>query len=150
MHANVSHNIYWLLDLPKRLDNLDLSLIQLVVGYYKLRANEQHRRFTTLLPSMNTSYQLAIDYEQAFINFHNFKEEIKVQLGNLQAWEPTAPRQKQTSSKDFVLADEDDPDYRYLELRKESDNVFELTIQHPLSPLQAMAIAMTRFDAQLQ
>jgi hypothetical protein len=34
-------------------------------------------------------------------------------------------------------------------MSKKSDNMFELIIQHPLSPLQAMAIAMTRFDAQL-
>jgi len=34
-------------------------------------------------------------------------------------------------------------------MKKESDNVFDLVIQHPLSPLQAMAIAMTRFDVQL-
>jgi len=45
------------------------------------------------------------------------------------------------------LADPTNPNYRYLEMKKESDNAFELTIQHPLSPLQAMAIAMTRFDA---
>jgi hypothetical protein len=35
-------------------------------------------------------------------------------------------------------------------MKKLNDDVFELTIQHPFSPLQAMAIAMTRFDAQLK
>jgi predicted P-loop ATPase len=98
------------------------------------------------LPTINSEYQLAIDYEQSFINFSSFKEEIKVQLNNVQKWE----HQINNSTKNFVLADEDDEEYRYLELKKESDNVFELTIQHPLSPLQAMAIAMTRFDAQLK
>jgi len=34
-------------------------------------------------------------------------------------------------------------------MKKQGDNMFELTIRHPLSPLQAMAIAMTRFDAEL-
>lgn len=98
------------------------------------------------MPTINSEYQLAIDYEQSFINFSSFKEEIKVQLNNVQKWE----HQINNSTKNFVLADEDDEEYRYLELKKESDNVFELTIQHPLSPLQAMAIAMTRFDAQLK
>ena len=54
------------------------------------------------------------------------------------------------STKNFALADQDEEDYKYLELTKESDNIFEMTIQHPLSPLQAMAIAMTRFDVQLK
>jgi hypothetical protein len=52
------------------------------------------------------------------------------------------------SSKNFLIADDDG--YRYLEMKKESDNVFELIIQHPLSPIQAMAIALTRFDVQLK
>ena len=54
---------------------------------------------------MNTTYQLAIDYEQNYINFSTFKEEVKIQLGNLQQWED----EKNNSSKNFVLADEDDP-----------------------------------------
>lgn len=60
---------------------------------------------TALLPSMNTTYQLAIDYEQNYINFSTFKEEVKIQLGNLQEWED----ENNNSSKNFVLADEDDP-----------------------------------------
>ena len=59
---------------------------------------------------MNASYQLALDYDQNFINFSNFKEEIKVQLSNLQKWED----QSNNSTKNFVLADEEDQDYRYL------------------------------------
>ena len=59
---------------------------------------------------MNASYQLALDYDQNFINFSNFKEEIKVQLCNLQKWED----QSNNSTKNFVLADEEDQDYRYL------------------------------------
>lgn len=146
MHANSSHNIYWMLDPPKRIGEMDLSFIQLVVGYYRIKQSEQHRKFSVLLPTINSEYQLAIDFEQSFINFSNFKEEIKVQLSNLQKWS----KQSNNSTKNFVLANEGDEEYRYLEMRKESDNVFELTIQHPLSPLQAMAVAMTRFDAELK
>jgi hypothetical protein len=87
-----------------------------------------------------------MDYELNNINFSNMKEEIKTEVSNLQRWD----NQSYNSTKNCVLADEDDPDYRYLEMRKESDDVFELTVQHPLSPLQAMAIAMSRFDAQLK
>jgi len=39
MHANVNHNIYWLLDQPRRIGELDLSFIHLVLGYFKLRKN---------------------------------------------------------------------------------------------------------------
>ena len=51
------------------------------------------------------------------------------------------------SVKNFVLYNKKDKNYEFLRLRKESDNFFELFIQHPLSPLQAFAIALTRFDA---
>jgi hypothetical protein len=37
MHANASHNIYWLLDIPKKVDELDLSLIYLLIGYYRMK-----------------------------------------------------------------------------------------------------------------
>lgn len=60
------------------------------------------------------------------------------------------PQPNQSSSKNFVIADEDDEEYKYLEMRKESDDVFHLTIRYPFSPLQAMALAMTRFDVQLK
>ena len=40
--------------------------------------------------------------------------------------------------------------YLYLKMEKESDTVFDVEIQHPLTPLQAMAIILTRFDAQLK
>lgn len=33
---------------------------------------------------------------------------------------------------------------------KTSENMFEILIQHPLSPIQAFAIALTRFDAELK
>lgn len=59
---------------------------------------------------MNSEYQLAIDYDQSFINFSSFKEEIKTQLNNLQQWS----NQSSNSTKNFVLADEDDQEYRYL------------------------------------
>ena len=124
---------------------MELSIVDMLVGYYRIKEGE-HRKFSVLLPSMNTTYQLALDYDQNFINFSNFKEEIKVQLSNLQKWED----QSNNSTKNFVMADEEDEDYRYLQMKKESDNIFELTIQHPMSPLQAMAIAMTRFDVQLK
>lgn len=50
MHANVNHNIYWVLDQPRRIGDMDLSLIYLVIGYYKLKSEEKQRQFTTLLP----------------------------------------------------------------------------------------------------
>ena len=74
MHANVNHNVYWMLNLPKKIGQHDLSIVDLVIGYYKLKENESQRKFTVLLPSMNTTYQLALNYEQNNINFTNFKE----------------------------------------------------------------------------
>lgn len=49
-----------------------------------------------------------------------------------------------------MLVDEDDDDYHYLKLSKESDNIFSIEIQHPMSPLQAFGVVLTRFDAQLK
>ena len=109
MHANVNHNIYWLLHPPKKMKDMELSIVDMLVGYYRIKEGE-HRKFSVLLPSMNTTYQLALDYDQNFINFSNFKEEIKVQLSNLQKWED----QSNNSTKNFVMADEEDEDYRYL------------------------------------
>lgn len=86
MHANTNHNIYWLLDLPKSINGLDISLLHLIVGYYRLK-KDAHRKFSTLLPETKDEFHLAIDYEQSFINFANFKEEINIQLNNLQNWE---------------------------------------------------------------
>lgn len=62
MHANVNHNIYWLLDQPRRMGELDLSFVYLVLGYYKLKKNEFQRKFTVLLPPANSEYQLALEY----------------------------------------------------------------------------------------
>lgn len=56
----------------------------------------------------------------------------------------------QNSIKNFILVDEDDNEYEYLKMRKLSDNMFEMMIQHPLTPLQAFAIGLTRFDAELK
>ena len=82
----------------------------MVIGYSKLKDTEMQRKFTVLLPCMNTKYQLAMDYDQNFLNFSSFKEEIKVHLNNLQKWD----NQIHNSTKNFVLADKEDPDYRYL------------------------------------
>jgi hypothetical protein len=49
MHANTNHNIYWLLDLPKNINGLEISLLHLIVGYYRLKKDGQ-RKFTILLP----------------------------------------------------------------------------------------------------
>lgn len=54
MHANSTHNVYWMLDLPKRVGELDLSFVQLVVGYYRLKESTQHRKFSVLLPTVNS------------------------------------------------------------------------------------------------
>ena len=61
MHANVSHNIYWLLHPPKNIKGIELSIVEMLVGYYKLREDEQ-RKFSVLLPQMNKKYQLALDF----------------------------------------------------------------------------------------
>ena len=55
MHANNNHNIYWVLDQPRRIGNVDLSLIYLVIGYYKIKSDEKHRKFSTLLPPTSNS-----------------------------------------------------------------------------------------------
>lgn len=54
---------------------------------------------------------------------------------------------KQSSSKNYQLFDDEDKEYQYLKMNKVSDHMFEVEIQHPLSPLQAFAISLTRFDA---
>jgi hypothetical protein len=111
MHANANHNIYWVLDQPRKIGDVDLSLIYLVIGYYKVKSDEKQRKFTTLLPpTSNSEYQLAMDYELNSINFSNIKEEIHTDVTNLTKWK----NQSNNSTKNFVLADEDDPDYRYL------------------------------------
>lgn len=53
------------------------------------------------------------------------------------------------SVKNFVLFDRDDSDYEYLRFEKESDHFFSLMIQHPLSPLEAFTVVLSRFDAEL-
>ena len=61
MHANVSHNIYWLLHPPRNIKGINLSIVEMLVGYYKLREAEQ-RKFTVMLPQMNKKYHLALDF----------------------------------------------------------------------------------------
>jgi hypothetical protein len=51
MHANINHNIYWLLDLPKKLNGFDISVLRLIIGYYRLK-KDSHRKFSVLLPKM--------------------------------------------------------------------------------------------------
>ena len=51
MHANINHNMYWLLDLPKKLNGVDVSLLRLIICYYRLKKNS-HRKFSVLLPEM--------------------------------------------------------------------------------------------------
>jgi len=51
MHANINHNIYWLLDLPKKINGFDVSLLRLIIGYYRLKKDSQ-RKFSVLLPEM--------------------------------------------------------------------------------------------------
>lgn len=51
MHANINHNIYWLLDLPKKINGFDVSLLRLIIGYYRLKKDRQ-RKFSVLLPEM--------------------------------------------------------------------------------------------------
>lgn len=57
---------------------------------------------------------------------------------------------KQLSTKNYALYDQQDKQYEYLKMNKVSDMMFEVEIQHPLSPLQAFAISLTRFDAELK
>ncbi len=55
-----------------------------------------------------------MDYELSNLNFSNIKEEIHTEVTNLTKWK----NQSKNSTKNFVIADEDDPDYRYLEMKK--------------------------------
>lgn len=55
-----------------------------------------------------------MDYELNNINFSNIKQDIKTEITNLQRWN----NQNYNSSKNFVMADQDDPDYRYLQMKK--------------------------------
>jgi hypothetical protein len=45
-----------------------------------------------------------MDYDQHFLNFSNFRDEIQTQISNLQRWE----NEVNNSSKNFVMADEGD------------------------------------------
>ena len=48
------------------------------------------------------------------------------------------------------MIDEEDNDYNYIGFEKKSADLFHITIQHPLTPLQGFAFILTRFDAQLK
>lgn len=54
------------------------------------------------------------------------------------------------SIKSVSIIDKEDEDYEYISLHKVSKDMFHLQIQHPLTPLQAFAFILTRFDAQLK
>ncbi len=75
---------------------------------------------------------------------HDMLENADLKLKNCQS------QVKQSSTKNYLLFDKDDKDYQYLKMSKVSDHMFEVEIQHPLSPLQAFAISLTRFDAELK
>lgn len=60
LNANTNHYIYWLLDMPRKIKDLNLSFVQLVVGYYRLKPMDEQRKFSVLLPTVNSEYQLAI------------------------------------------------------------------------------------------
>lgn len=136
--------MYWLLDEPKRIQNQDLSLIYMAISYQKIEKSISKRKFVAILPESSKKYQVGVSYEEPNLNFSLLQKQIKQQFKNVQDWKGN----NGLSSKNFLIADDDG--YRYLEMKKESDNVFELIIQHPLSPIQAMAIALTRFDVQLK
>lgn len=76
MHANSNHNIYWLLDQPRKIGSTDFSYLYLVVGYYRLRKSLPQRKFTAVLPPTNNKqqYELALDYELGNINFSEISQ----------------------------------------------------------------------------
>ena len=87
MHANVSHNIFWLLDNPKKIEDIDLSFVFLVIGYYKLKSPNLTRKFSILLPPpSNSKYQYGLDYDLNYVNYNKLKEDIDTELSNLTDW----------------------------------------------------------------
>jgi hypothetical protein len=67
-------------------------------------------------------------------SFLNINEEVRKQISLKLKTKPESKRPKGQSTKNFILFDDED-DYEYLKLEKESDNMFDLYIQHPISPL---------------
>ena len=87
MHANVSHNLFWLLDNPKKIEDTDLSFVFLVIGYYKLKSTNLTRKFSILLPPpSNSKYQYGLDYDLNYVNYNKLKEDIDTELTNLTDW----------------------------------------------------------------
>ena len=78
-----------------------MSLLDLVIGYSKLKDTEAQRKFTVLLPSMDPSCRFIMSYEQNFVLFPKMKDDIPVHINNLQQWD----NQLHNSTKNFVLAD---------------------------------------------
>lgn len=54
------------------------------------------------------------------------------------------------SIKRVCIIDKEDEEYEYISMDKISKDMFHVQIQHPLTPLQAFAFVLTRFDAQLK
>lgn len=101
MHANQSHNAFWMLRPPQKLDGMEMSLLDLVISYSRLKDTETQRKFTVFLPSMDPKYRFIMAYDQNFLNINNLKDDVQVQINNLQQWD----NQVHNSTKNFVLAD---------------------------------------------
>lgn len=100
------------------------------------------------IPPSLKSYHIGLQFDTPQLNFDWFKKQISLQLTNKLKTKDYSF--KKDSQKNFILVDEEDDDYLYLKVEKSSQNIFDVEIQHPLTPMQAMAIIMTRFDAQLK
>ena len=50
---------------------------------------------------MDPKYRFIMAYDQNFLNINNLKDDVQVQINNLQQWD----NQVHNSTKNFVLAD---------------------------------------------
>eukprot|EP00053_Salpingoeca_punica_P014935 m.136362 g.136362 ORF g.136362 m.136362 type:complete len:422 (+) comp16583_c0_seq1:72-1337(+) len=58
-------------------------------------------------------------------------------------------RVTQASVKNFQIVHESDPDYIVMQFGRNEENVFSMDFMHPMSALQAFAIALSSFDGKL-
>ena len=87
MHANVNHNLFWLLDKPKPIEDLELSFVYLVIGYHKMKGPTVSRKFSILLPPpTNSKYRYGINYDLQAVSYNKLKEDITTELSNLSDW----------------------------------------------------------------
>lgn len=136
--ANTVHNTYWIYKQETRNQEIEHD-IKGVVRFEKIVKNRDRPMVVDLYVDRIHEIKVATDKLT-----HQVQQKADLTLKNCPL---TA---KQSSTKNYILYDDEDKDYQYLKMKKVSDHMFEIQIQHPLSPLQAFAICLTRFDAELQ